>query len=625
MPNGYDGDATEAVIAQIERFAPGVRERIVGTATRSPAEFEAGNANYVGGDIITGANTARQILLRPRIGVDPYATGVPGVYLCSAATPPGPGRARDVRPQCGARGAARPRRGRPMSDAEAFVYLLRCRDGTLYCGWTNDLERRLRAHSDGHRQPLHAHPPAGQARLVCPDGLALGGDARGGADQAASAGREAATDAHGTSPPLTRLNPAGVPADRGRVNPAAPSMETTQGVSLPTSRPLVKRRLGDVVVDLGYAEREDVEAAVATAVAARRPVGQVMIDAGIVNSDQLARALAERNGLPYANLNMFEVDRGAANLVSPLEARRYRAVPISFVDEQTLLVATSNPANVVGRDDIAMATGYDVQLAVTSPEHLEHLINNLAQAGAKVQRARRGGRGGRGRGHPHPVVELLESASEAPVVQLVHSVIADAVERGASDIHFDPRDGDMRVRFRVDGVVIDTTTVPRKLVPGLVSRIKIMAELDIAERQLPQDGRIGLTIDGRYVELRVATLPVMRGESVVMRILDKDRLVIELDRLGMAEGDRRAIEDSISKIHGAVLVTGPTGAGKTTTLYAAMTALNSPERTMIAIEDPVEYELDGIKQVQVQTKRGPDVRRGTPLDDPLRSRHPDGG
>ena len=386
------------------------------------------------------------------------------------------------------------------------------------------------------------------------------------------------------------------------MDPVAPSMESTQGVSLPTSRPLVKRRLGDVVVDLGYADREDVEAAVATAVAARRPVGQVMVDAGIVNSDQLARALAERNGLPYANLNMFEVDRGAASLVSPLEARRYRAVPISFVDEQTLLVATSNPANVVGRDDIAMATGYDVQLAVTSPEHLEHLINNLAQAGAKVHAVEEPEDDEEDEGPQ--VVELLESASEAPVVQLVHSVIADAVERGASDIHFDPRDGDMRVRFRLDGVVVDTTTVPRKLVPGLISRIKIMAELDIAERQLPQDGRIGLTIDGRYVELRVATLPVMRGESVVMRILDKDRLVIELDRLGMAEADRRAIEDSISKIHGAVLVTGPTGAGKTTTLYAAMTALNSPERTMIAIEDPVEYELDGIKQVQVQTKRG---------------------
>src|SRR5688500_11527561 len=249
--------------------------------------------------------------------------------------------------------------------------------------------------------------------------------------------------------------------------------------------------------------------------AARRPVGQVMVDAGIVNSDQLARCLAERNGLPYVNMNLFEVVRGASNLVTPLEARRSRAVPISFVNEQTLLVPTAIHANDVGRDAIALPTGDDVQLAVTSPEHLEAMINNLAQAGAKVHAAIEDLEDEEEHTGP-AVVELLESASEAPVVQLVHSVIADAVERGASDIHFDPRDGDMRVRFRVDGVVIDTTTVPRKLVAGLVSRIKIMAELDIAERLLPQDGRISLTIDGRYVELRVATLPVMRGESVVM-------------------------------------------------------------------------------------------------------------
>src|SRR5215213_1768622 len=268
-------------------------------------------------------------------------------------------------------------------------------------------------------------------------------------------GQRSCASPAGAHAEFPRLNYSSSAADRSRVTQAAPSMESTVGVSLPTSRPLVKRRLGDVVVDLGFAEREDVEAAVATAVAARRPVGQVMIDAGIVNPDQLARALAERNGLAYVNLNLFEVDRGASNLVSPLEARRYRAVPISFVDEQTLLVATSNPANVVGRDDIAMATGYDVHLAVTSPEHLEHLINNLAQSGAKVQHALEEAAEDE-EDDREPVVELLESASEAPVVQLVHSVIADAVERGASDIHFDPRDGDMRVRFRIDGVVVDT-------------------------------------------------------------------------------------------------------------------------------------------------------------------------
>ena len=202
------------------------------------------------------------------------------------------------------------------------------------------------------------------------------------------------------------------------------------------------------------------------------------------------------------------------------------------------------------------------------------------------------------------VIELRESADDAPVVKLVHAVIADAVRRGASDIHFEPRASDMRVRFRVDGVVFDSTTVPRHLVSGLVSRIKIMAELDIAEKRAPQDGRISLSVDGHYVDLRVATLPVVRGESVVMRILDSRQVVMDLDRLGMGDADRAAFADAISATHGAILVTGPTGSGKTTTLYAGVTALNTPDRTIVTVEDPVEYEIDGIKQIQTHTKTG---------------------
>ena len=202
------------------------------------------------------------------------------------------------------------------------------------------------------------------------------------------------------------------------------------------------------------------------------------------------------------------------------------------------------------------------------------------------------------------MIELRESADHAPVVKLVHSIIADAVERGASDIHFEPSGKDIRVRFRVDGVAFDTTTVPRKLAAGLVSRIKIMAELDIAERRLPQDGRIRLTVDGRHIDLRVATLPVVGGESVVMRVLDKERVILHLDGLGMAEDDRARVRQAIGKVHGAVLTTGPTGSGKTTTLYAALSEVNAPERTLITIEDPVEYELRGVKQVQVNSKTG---------------------
>ena len=256
---------------------------------------------------------------------------------------------------------------------------------------------------------------------------------------------------------------------------------------------------------------------------------------------------------------------------------------------------------MLGLDDIAMATGYEVRRAVASPEDIEAVIDQLSQA--------RGVGAGGGRREPRrgvgaEVIELRESAEEAPVVKLVHSVIADAVGRGASDIHFDPRDGDMRVRFRVDGVVLDSTTVPRRLAAGLVSRIKIMAELDIAERRVPQDGRVGLTVDGRHVDIRVATLPVVRGESVVMRILDKGAWSPTSTGSGWQAADRELLERSIRQLHGAVLVTGPTGAGKTTTLYAALSEVNTPDKTLITIEDPVEYELEGVKQVQVNARPG---------------------
>jgi type IV pilus assembly protein PilB len=328
------------------------------------------------------------------------------------------------------------------------------------------------------------------------------------------------------------------------------------------------------------------------------PLGQSLIDAGIVDSNQLAQALAERNGLDYVDLNAFEVDQGAANLIDASKARRYQTIPISFLGEQTLLVATADPANVLALDDIAMATGYEVRRAVASPEDIDALIGQLSRLGDAVEELEDDPEG------PAEVIELRDQADEAPVVKLVHSVIADAVRRGASDIHFEPRASDMRVRYRVDGVVMDTTTVPRQLVAGLISRVKIMANLDIAERRIPQDGRIGLSVDGRHVDLRVATLPVVRGESIVMRILDKEAVVMDLDVLGMSDHDRKRFNDALHSTHGAILVTGPTGSGKTTTLYAGLTTVNTPEKTIITVEDPVEYELTGVKQVQVNPKTG---------------------
>jgi type IV pilus assembly protein PilB len=381
-------------------------------------------------------------------------------------------------------------------------------------------------------------------------------------------------------------------------SPAAPAGAfPVPGLRPPTQRTGAKRRIGDVIVQLGFAERELVEKAVEKGRAGGVPLGQSLIDAGIVDSNQLAQALAERNGLDYVDLNSFEVDQGAANLIDAAKARRYQTIPISFLGEQTVLVATADPANVLALDDIAMATGYEVRRAVASPEDIDGVIDQLSRLGDAVEEMD-------DEEDAAEVIELRDQADEAPVVKLVHSVIADAVRRGASDIHFEPRSSDMRVRYRIDGVVMDTTTVPRQLVAGLVSRVKIMANLDIAERRVPQDGRIGLGVDGRHVDLRVATLPVVRGESIVMRILDKEAVVMDLDVLGMSGHDRQRFSDALHSTHGAILVTGPTGSGKTTTLYAGLTTVNTPEKTIITVEDPVEYELTGVKQVQVNPKTG---------------------
>jgi type IV pilus assembly protein PilB len=347
------------------------------------------------------------------------------------------------------------------------------------------------------------------------------------------------------------------------------------GLTPPTKRTGVKRRIGDVIVQLGFAEREVVERVVDHRRTDGVPLGQALIEAGIV----------------------FDVDKGAAAMIDGEKARRYRTIPIAFLAERTLLVATADPANLLALDDITMATGYEVRRAVASPEHIDALIEQLGTLESSVHEVEDDE-------HEAEVIELRESADEAPVVKLVHAVIADAVRRGASDIHFEPRGQDMRVRFRVDGVVFDSTTVPRHLISGLVSRIKIMAELDIADKRRPQDGRIGLSVDGNYVDLRVATLPVVRGEAVVMRILDSRHTAMALDGLGMDEVDQQRFETAIGATHGAILVTGPTGSGKTTTLYAGMAELNSPDRTIVTVEDPVEYELEGIKQVQVNPKAG---------------------
>jgi type IV pilus assembly protein PilB len=387
------------------------------------------------------------------------------------------------------------------------------------------------------------------------------------------------------------------PAPEAPKAPAAP--EGRVGITSPTRRGSSSRFLTDVIVEMGLVARERVDDAIATSRSSGTTPERVLVDEGALSHDGLARALAERYGLDHLDLGVFQVDMGAANLVTTAAAKRYQAVPVAFVDKRTLLVAMTDPSNVLAVDDIAIMTGYEVRVAVAAPEDIVALISRLDRLDDVVS-----GQLAEAEETEAEVVELHETDDDAPIIKLVNQIVAQAVEQGASDVHITPDGKETRVRFRVDGVLADVTTVPRKMGPGVVSRIKIMSELDISERRVPQDGRVGLTVDGRHVDLRVVTLPSVHGESIVMRILDKDSVVMKLEKLGMGDEDRERFEHAFHQTHGAVLVTGPTGSGKSTSLYAALQALNTPEKNIITVEDPVEYQVEGITQVQVSAKAG---------------------
>ncbi|HWX45229.1 MAG TPA: ATPase, T2SS/T4P/T4SS family [Solirubrobacteraceae bacterium] len=374
------------------------------------------------------------------------------------------------------------------------------------------------------------------------------------------------------------------------------------GITAPSRRGSSSRFLTDVIVDMGLVTRERVDDAIATSRSAGTTPERVLVEDGVLSHDALARALAERYGLDHLDLGVFHVDMGAANLVTTTAAKRYQSVPVAYVDKRTLLVAMTDPSNVLAVDDIAIMTGYEVRVAVAAPEDIAALISRLDRLEDVVARGEI--EEGEGEQEGAEVVDLRETSDDAPIIKLVNQIVAQAVEQGASDVHLAPDGKETRVRFRVDGVLQDVTTVPRRMGPGVVSRVKIMAELDISEKRLPQDGRVGLTVDGRHVDLRVVTLPSVHGESIVMRILDKESVVMTLEKLGMGDSERERFEHGFHQSHGAVLVTGPTGSGKSTTLYAALQALNTPEKNIITVEDPVEYQVEGLTQVQVSPKAG---------------------
>ncbi len=357
--------------------------------------------------------------------------------------------------------------------------------------------------------------------------------------------------------------------------------------------------IGMLLLEEGLVTQQELELARARRADSGTSLTRVLVEEGIVAENDLVRALARQIGLEFVNLSQITIDPAAATLVPESLARRYSVIPIGFEGER-LVVAMADPGNVLVVDDVRAITGLQVVPKVAARSDIEDAIRRMGRFDDSV--ADLADLVGEEQGEDVSAVEA--AVEEAPIVKLVNTLISQAVNERASDIHIEPGERNLRVRFRIDGVLHEVMNTPRSVSSAVVSRMKIMADLDIAERRVPQDGRVGLRVAGRPIDLRVATLPSIYGEKVVIRILDKDDAILSLDDLGFLPHSKERFRKSYSRPYGAILVTGPTGSGKTTTLYSTLAILNSIDKNIITVEDPVEYRLPGITQVQVNRKAG---------------------
>ena len=360
--------------------------------------------------------------------------------------------------------------------------------------------------------------------------------------------------------------------------------------------------LGQLLVQTHLIEPLQLERALAVNRATGKRLGQVVVELGLTTERAVAGALAEQYGLEYVDLDGFEPDPNAVALLTETVARRYEALPIRIGPDGLPLLAVSDPTNVATADDLRFALGTNFALAVAEQAQLDLAISRAYRRSVELV-TNAGDDTGAGDGPP--IHDIRDMASSAPTINLVNSLLTTAVEESASDIHFEPRRDDMAVRIRIDGVMRDLSTIPKHMVAGVVSRLKIMGELDIADRRSPQDGRISAFFGGDPIDLRIAALPTTYGEQVVLRLVGGGGTRWNtLAALEMEPGAEEALRLSIEQPYGTVIVCGPTGSGKTTTLYAALDHLNDSEHVVMTIEDPVEHRLDGINQIEVDVKAG---------------------
>ena len=392
-------------------------------------------------------------------------------------------------------------------------------------------------------------------------------------------------------------------------------MEKTKAAkTLPPIEQLRGRTLGRVLIKMGALTREKVHECLK--IQKQRhgtiQIGQIFLELGLIDENQLQIALAAQQGMEYINLANIDIPLDVIGMVPAQMAKTYHIVPTGYNKEQNeLSVTLDNPDNFRATDDLSTLMGFKVSAKITDPEALESALTkyyetkeeNINELIGEIQEDSFLAEF-EGRDQSIDLDELKELSESNPVKKLLNLVLLQAIRDKSSDIHFEPFENEYKMRYRIDGVLYEMIPPPKYIAAALSSRIKVMANLDIAERRLPQDGRISLTVQGRPIDLRVSVLPTMFGESVVLRVLDRSQISLDLEKLGLRQEDIKLIRQLIHKPNGIIIVTGPTGCGKTTTLYAALNELNSVETKLITTEDPIEYDIDGIIQVQMRPDIG---------------------
>jgi type IV pilus assembly protein PilB len=389
---------------------------------------------------------------------------------------------------------------------------------------------------------------------------------------------------------------------------------------------MMKRDLGELLVERRVITPEQLQKARQVQQQTRNTdLSRVLVDLGFITETVALQAKAASQGLQYVDLSNFSVEASAVNVVPPNIAMRHKVLPIQKRD-RVLTVATGNPGDVFAQDDVRLASGCQVQWVIASPDAIEEGLNKHyggSTGGAVTPVSGGGSENGVSlsgsdfaslvgqvqqrdvqAGESAGVDDDIRDADAAPIIRIAHTVIQQAVKDGASDIHIEPSIANTRIRYRVDGVLHEVMKLPKHIHPPLVSRYKIMSDMNIAERRVPQDGRIAVSHGGKDFDLRVSCLPTLLGEKIVMRILDKSSVMIGLNKLGFMPDTMAQLESVITQPNGMILTTGPTGAGKTTTLYSVLNRINSVDRNIMTVEDPVEYQLAGVSQVQVHRKAG---------------------